>query len=361
MIGDILWNPPADLRQTTEIGRYLTWLRDERDLDFRDYDSLHLWSVTDLEAFWASIWDFYRIRAHTQPTRVLGRRTMPGAEWFPDATLNYAEHLVGGEEDTDRTAVVARSQTRPPFDADVRRAARTGGARPRRAPGAGSEQGRPGRRLPPEHPRDARRVHRHRQPGRDLGHLRTRVRRPQRRRPLRPDRAPRPADRRRLRLPRPLRRSPGGGRDDPLEAPDARAHRPRPLRRRAGRRRDPVGRSAERARDPRVRAGPVRPPPLRPLLERHDRAAQGDRPRPRRTAPRAPQEPGPRLGPQARRAPPVVLHHSLDDVERPRLGAPAARLDRHARRRPGVAGPARAVADRRADEADRDGDGSRPT
>jgi acetoacetyl-CoA synthetase len=114
MIGDILWNPPADLRQTTEIGRYLEWLRDERNLDFADYGALQRWSTSDLEAFWASIWDFYGIRAHTPYDRVLTKRTMPGADWFPGATLNYAEHLVGREEDANEIAVVARSQTRPP-------------------------------------------------------------------------------------------------------------------------------------------------------------------------------------------------------------------------------------------------------
>ncbi len=116
MIGDILWTPPADLRQTTEIGRYMNWLRDHRSLEFPDYDALQRWSTTDLDAFWGSVWDFYEIRAHTPPEQVLKSRTMPGAEWFPGARLNYAEHLIGRDEDTNRIAVVARSQTRPPFE-----------------------------------------------------------------------------------------------------------------------------------------------------------------------------------------------------------------------------------------------------
>jgi acetoacetyl-CoA synthetase len=68
--------------------------------------------VEDLEGFWGSIWDFFDIRPHTPPERVLGSRTMPGAEWFPGATLNYAEHMVGLDEDTDRIALVSHSQTR---------------------------------------------------------------------------------------------------------------------------------------------------------------------------------------------------------------------------------------------------------
>jgi acetoacetyl-CoA synthetase len=38
VIGDVLWTPPADVRETTELGRYLNWLRDERGRDFAGYD-----------------------------------------------------------------------------------------------------------------------------------------------------------------------------------------------------------------------------------------------------------------------------------------------------------------------------------
>jgi acetoacetyl-CoA synthetase len=113
MIGDILWTPPADWRDTTEIGRFVNWLRDDRGLELDAFDELYRWSVDDLDGFWGGLWDFYGIRS-TPYDRVLGNRTMPGAEWFPGARLNYAEHLVGLEEDRDRVAVVARSQTRGP-------------------------------------------------------------------------------------------------------------------------------------------------------------------------------------------------------------------------------------------------------
>jgi acetoacetyl-CoA synthetase len=113
MIGDILWTPPDDLRQSTEIGRFMEWLRDERGRDFPDYEALRRWSIEDLEAFWAAIWDFYEIRAHTGYERVLADPRMPGARWFEGAQLNYAEYLVGRDEDRDRVAVLAQSQTRP--------------------------------------------------------------------------------------------------------------------------------------------------------------------------------------------------------------------------------------------------------
>ena len=116
VIGDVLWTPPADVRETTEIGRYLNWLRDDRGRDFADYDALWRWSIDDLEGFWGSLWDFFGVRAHAPYERVLGAREMPGAEWFPGARLNYAEHALGTDEDADRVAVVARSQTREPIE-----------------------------------------------------------------------------------------------------------------------------------------------------------------------------------------------------------------------------------------------------
>jgi acetoacetyl-CoA synthetase len=116
MIGDILWTPPENLRQSTEVGRFLNWLGDHQGREFSSYDELWEWSVTDLDGFWGAVWDFFGIRAHTPYERVLGASDMPGAEWFPGARLNYAEHLVGLDEDRDRTAVLARSQTRAPFE-----------------------------------------------------------------------------------------------------------------------------------------------------------------------------------------------------------------------------------------------------
>jgi acetoacetyl-CoA synthetase len=114
--GDVLWTPSEQTRRESRLGRYLAWLSADRGLAFDGYDALFRWSIDDLEAFWGSVWDYYGIRAHTPYERVLGSREMPGAEWFPGATLNYAEHMLGGEDDANRVAVVARSQSRGPVE-----------------------------------------------------------------------------------------------------------------------------------------------------------------------------------------------------------------------------------------------------
>ncbi len=108
----VLWTPPPDVRATTEVGRYLAWLEGERHLTFDGYEQLQQWSVSDLTAFWSSIWEFFEVKAHAPYTAVLTADSMPGATWFPGARLNFAEHLLGDDCDRDEVAVVARSQTR---------------------------------------------------------------------------------------------------------------------------------------------------------------------------------------------------------------------------------------------------------
>ncbi|MEV8624480.1 acetoacetate--CoA ligase [Streptomyces sp. NPDC051079] len=115
-MNEILSTPGATVRDDSEIGRYLRWLEAERRLSFPDYASLWEWSVTDLAGFWSSVWEFFDVRPHTPPTAPLGRKAMPDAEWFPGATLNYAEHALGRDEDLDAVAVVAHSQTRAPVE-----------------------------------------------------------------------------------------------------------------------------------------------------------------------------------------------------------------------------------------------------
>jgi acetoacetyl-CoA synthetase len=111
--GVTLWSPPADARERTRIGEYMAWLEQTRGLAFADYEALWQWSVDELEEFWRSIWDFFDIVSHSEPTAVLGSAAMPGAQWFPGATLNYAEHALRHGDDDD-VAVVAHSQTRGP-------------------------------------------------------------------------------------------------------------------------------------------------------------------------------------------------------------------------------------------------------
>src|SRR5687767_3756099 len=88
----------------------MEWLARERGLVFGTYQELWRWSVTDPDAFWSSIWDFFKVRASRRYDQVLARDTMPGASWFPGAELNYAEHALARRD--DHPALIARSETR---------------------------------------------------------------------------------------------------------------------------------------------------------------------------------------------------------------------------------------------------------
>ncbi|GAB7048327.1 acetoacetate--CoA ligase [Catenuloplanes indicus] len=114
-MGTPLWSPPDDVRDTSRVGAYLAWLERERGLRFADYRALWEWSVADLPAFWSSIWEHFGVHAYDPPRQVLADPAMPGARWFPGATLNYAEHVLR-KGTGEGPVVLARSQTRAPQD-----------------------------------------------------------------------------------------------------------------------------------------------------------------------------------------------------------------------------------------------------
>jgi acetoacetyl-CoA synthetase len=75
---DALWRPSPARVESAEPTRYMRWLRSDRGLDFQDYNTLWEWSVTRIEDFWTSIWDFFEVRSRTRAERVLTSRKMPG-------------------------------------------------------------------------------------------------------------------------------------------------------------------------------------------------------------------------------------------------------------------------------------------
>jgi acetoacetyl-CoA synthetase len=88
--GTVLWEPGEAFIKRSNMTRYMQWLASEKGLTFGDYNSLWQWSVTDIENFWQSLWEFFDIRASTLYSEVLTGRKMPGAAWFKGAELNYA-------------------------------------------------------------------------------------------------------------------------------------------------------------------------------------------------------------------------------------------------------------------------------
>ncbi|HEU5003279.1 MAG TPA: acetoacetate--CoA ligase [Actinomycetota bacterium] len=103
-----MWTPSDERVASSAMANYLAWLASAGGLAFPSYEEAWRWSVADLDAFWASIWDYFEVFAHRPYERVLGSSSMPGAAWFPGATLNYAEHALARRGGAP--AVVAASE-----------------------------------------------------------------------------------------------------------------------------------------------------------------------------------------------------------------------------------------------------------
>jgi acetoacetyl-CoA synthetase len=86
--------PQAPHAYVPQIRLYQDWLQHNRGIAFDAYKDLWQWSITDLDAFWQSIWDYFDIQSPTAHQAVLVNNAMPGAIWFPGAQVNYASQVL---------------------------------------------------------------------------------------------------------------------------------------------------------------------------------------------------------------------------------------------------------------------------
>jgi len=115
--GEKLWSPRPQYAQESNVARYQRWLKDARGIEAKDYNALWQWSVTDIPAFWASIWDYFDVQSDVPYRSVLeapaDATQMMGTQWFPGSRVNYAEHLLRAESEAgDRTVFHHLSETR---------------------------------------------------------------------------------------------------------------------------------------------------------------------------------------------------------------------------------------------------------
>lgn len=90
-----LWTPSAERIAASRMDAFRRFINDRHALRLADYPALHAWSVEQREAFWQAIVDFFQIHFHAPAELVLREGpAMPDAQWFPGATLNFAEHLL---------------------------------------------------------------------------------------------------------------------------------------------------------------------------------------------------------------------------------------------------------------------------
>ena len=110
--GTLLWEPTEEVKKSANLTHYMTWLAEKHGLAFETYWELWQWSVAKPADFWMSIWDYFGVKASKQPTAVLPKKTMPGAEWFSGAELNYAENFFARVNATE-PAILYKAEGEP--------------------------------------------------------------------------------------------------------------------------------------------------------------------------------------------------------------------------------------------------------
>jgi len=99
-----LWRPTAQSLAEAPIQHYLADLADQ-GLSFDDYGSLWRWSIADLPGFWASVWQHFGLDQVSSYDEVLADASMPGAQWFTGARVNFAERCLATGAD-DKVAII---------------------------------------------------------------------------------------------------------------------------------------------------------------------------------------------------------------------------------------------------------------
>ena len=91
----VIWAPAPERTRTATITGFTAALEQRTGRQFPDYASLHAYSVDDLAGFWSAVADYFQVRWHEPAQRrCCPQPVMPGADWFPGGTLNYAEHAL---------------------------------------------------------------------------------------------------------------------------------------------------------------------------------------------------------------------------------------------------------------------------
>ena len=111
-MGRLLWSPSEEMIQQSNMYEFLQRINQQHQHDFSDYDSLYAWSVDHIAEFWAAMWDYADI-VHSQGyAQVIDDVTkMPGAEWFTESRLNFAENLLRYRD--EQVALIFKGEDRP--------------------------------------------------------------------------------------------------------------------------------------------------------------------------------------------------------------------------------------------------------
>ncbi len=95
MSDECLFTPAAEAIERTQLTAFRRVAERVAERPLPDYAALHAWSIDDRATFWSTLWSFCDVIGERGERIVVGGDLMPGASWFPDASLNFAENLLG--------------------------------------------------------------------------------------------------------------------------------------------------------------------------------------------------------------------------------------------------------------------------
>jgi acetoacetyl-CoA synthetase len=108
--GEVLWEPSNETRERSNISKFMNWLESEKRLNFKNYQELNKWSITNISDFWESIYHYFEINPSANYDFVIDdENAVFGAKWFSGATLNYAERSFRNR-DPAKTALIFRNE-----------------------------------------------------------------------------------------------------------------------------------------------------------------------------------------------------------------------------------------------------------
>ncbi|MBV8568595.1 MAG: acetoacetate--CoA ligase [Methylobacteriaceae bacterium] len=103
-----LWRPSPERIAASDLMRFIGFVNEREGLSLRTSRELHAWSIVRPGLFWSAVWDFCGIRGEKGRNLLTEGERMPGARFFPDARLNFAENLLSRSD--ARTAIVFRGE-----------------------------------------------------------------------------------------------------------------------------------------------------------------------------------------------------------------------------------------------------------
>jgi acetoacetyl-CoA synthetase len=96
-----LWTPSPERIARTQVIAFMEEVNRRHGVALENYRELHAWSISNPELFWDQVWDFCGVIGEKGTLRLIGGERMPGAQFFPDARLNFAENLLRRSDDSE--------------------------------------------------------------------------------------------------------------------------------------------------------------------------------------------------------------------------------------------------------------------